>query len=146
MGASANLLFIIFFIAIFYENPHRYQQGFVLALAAGFLFDAVSLYYFGTSIIVLLITYAAFKLTTHFLKDMHEQYVFAYFVPLLLLFLTGYNSLMYAVTHFPHVTFNPVNEHVFMALAYNLIVGTIFFYFYHTFFMGRRKDRQLRLF
>src|SRR3989344_7230957 len=75
MGNILNLVFILFFILIFFtclqktKKSHTDDNGIFISIIAGFILDALSPFYFGVSIVALLIIYFGIKTVFYFLKE-----------------------------------------------------------------------------
>ena len=145
LGFSPNLVFALFFTVIFFEDPQEYAGGFFCVLAAGFLLDAFSPYYFGTAMLSLFIIYILFKAAVHFLSQMRGKYLLAYFAALFLIFFSFYSVLMQGLVGLPHISIGFPPD-FFAALAYNLAFAAAMFFGYAFFARPQANTRQLRLF
>ncbi|MBI3631479.1 MAG: hypothetical protein HY219_01260 [Candidatus Staskawiczbacteria bacterium] len=130
MGAVLNLIFILFFLTVFFEESQKYIQGIFSAVAAGFFLDALSSFYFGVSIVSLLIIYSAIKYTIYLLKKKRDKYPIVYFTPLFVLFFIIYNLSLTIVVYFLDAShLMPVFDWIFIIeIFYNLIFAFFGFY------------------
>jgi len=144
MDTIPNIVFIAFFIIALLERQNEYYAV-VWALLAGFMLDVFSSFYFGASMISLLIVYIFLKYMMYFLKEMPGKYLFVYFIPVFLLCQVLYGSLMYVFINFPHITPH-INQSIFAGLVYNLALALIIFYAYKQCDNFLNRKRQLTLF
>jgi hypothetical protein len=128
-GGTANLVFILFFVLIFFEDNSHYKQGFFLALMAGFFLDLISPFYFGASIISLIIVYFFKNGVDHFLKEWQSHYLIFYFIAIFSTSFLLYNGLLYAFGKMLGISFS-LDSTIFINLAYNTILACMLFYFY----------------
>jgi rod shape-determining protein MreD len=145
MGVAPNIIFILFFVLVFFEKKDAYYRGFFLAIIAGFISDLFLSSYFGASIISFLATYLAIKTMLYFLKERQEKYLLVYSIPMFLLCLAIYNSLLYALVHFPYIKVT-VDKNILIELLYNTVVALVVFFLAKTIYYKKPKDRQLTLF
>ena len=143
LGATPNLVFVLFFILICFEPPAQ-PEGFFTAIIAGFFYDIFLPSFFGFSIIAFLVIYFLNKSAMHFLKDSQEKYRIFYFIPV---FSAGFiiNNLMlygFSIIFRFHFNFSPV---LLISLLYSLIFACASFYIYRKFNPGV-PDNQLKLF
>lgn len=131
-GATPNLVFVVFFAIIFFENKHLYAMGFFTAIAAGIFLDIISSPYFGRSIVTLLIIYFMVKLAKYFLKEGGDAYPLSYFVPM---FLVG---LLVALA--PNFSLGAI-----ISLPYSLAFALIAFCLYKIFLKKGDDTNQLKL-
>ena len=144
MGTSLNLVFILFFILIFFEDKYEYVQGFFLAIIAGFFLDTFLPFYFGIAIGSLLLIYFLKKLITHFLKESQDKYPIFYFIPLFSTCFIAYSTLLYVSSILLHLQFI-FWANILMGLIYNLVFACAGFYIYKKVSNVFSKDRQLKL-
>lgn len=140
-----NLIFVLFFILIFFEKPGEYFQGIFSVIIAGFLMDATSLFYFGISIISLLIIYIFKNITFYFLKEIQYQYLILYFIPMFSISFFLHNVILYLFSAIFNFSFN-FELSILVSLAYSLIFALAGFYIQKYFSDKEVKDSQLKLF
>src|SRR3989344_9256457 len=92
-GATPNLVFIFFFSLAFFNRKDKNYQIIYLASIAGILLDISSYTYLGPSIISLIIIGFLLKKIQLLLKERKDNYPFAYFLPLFLVFFVIYQIL-----------------------------------------------------
>lgn len=124
MGSIPNLIFILYFLVVFFEEPQKYIQGIFSAIVAGFFLDVFSLSYFGASIIYLLIITFVLKHILFLLRKTENKYPIAYFTPLFVLSFIVYSLLFTSV----------INFWIFLIeIIYNLVFAFFGFYIYKRF-------------
>ena len=149
-GAMPNLIFIIFFIVIFFEDlplqesSHQSSEGFFLALAAGFFLDILFPSYFGVSIIALLAIYFLKKATAHFLQQTNDTYLIFYFIIMFALGFAVYQGFVYVFSLLFHIEFL-VGFYISAQLFYNILVAFLGFYIYKIFLWQQGSNNQLKL-
>ena len=135
MGVGPNLIFILYFLVFFFEEPQKYIQGIFSAVVAGFFLDTFSPFYFGVSIILLLIVNFILKYVLSLLKKTKNKYPIAYFTALFILSFIIYNLMLTIVVYFlnsPRIM--PVLKWIFLIeIVYNLIFALSVFYIYKKF-------------
>lgn len=132
MGSTPNLIFILYFVVVFFEGSQKYIQGIFSAIIAGFFLDALSLSYFGLSIISLLIITFILKKTLFLLKKTRDEYPIAYFVSLFILSFIIYSLLLTIAIYFLNLAqVTPVLSWLFLIkIVYNLVFALLGFYTY----------------
>lgn len=135
MGANLNLIFILFYLIFFFEESQKYIQGIFSAITAGFFLDALSSFYFGISLIYLLIIVFISKYIIYLLSKKSGAYPIVYFIPLFALSFITYNFFLIITIYFlnlPHIM--PVLSPIFLIkVVYNLIFALFGFYIYKSF-------------
>ena len=121
MGATLNLVFILFFLVVFFEESQKYIQGIFSAITAGFFLDILSSSYFGVTIVLLLIVTFILKYLLSLLKKTRDKYPIVYFAPLFVLSLIIFDLSL--VT--PHLSWVFLIE-----IVYNLVFALFGFYIY----------------
>lgn len=148
-GATLNLVFIFFFTLVFFSvqggpRPKGYPGWEVIfyAITAGFFLDIFTYTYLGPSVILLVVLSFLLKKIQLLLKNKDDKHPLAYFMPLFIIFLLAYNTLLSLYLHFidPNkIALSFGMQTVFM-LIYNLIIASIFFIFYKK-FIGESIDK-----
>ena len=138
-----NLIFVLFFVLVFFEEKNQYYRGIFLSLLAGTILDIFSPYSFGYSILSLLIIYGIIKIMMHFITQTKYVYLLLRFM----LVFTGtfffYNELMHILAHLPRISFT-ADITMLTRLCINLIFATIAFFIYIKYI--KHENRQLKLF
>jgi rod shape-determining protein MreD len=119
-GAAPNLVFILFFLLVFFIKKDRSYQIIYLAAIAGVLLDISSYTYLGPSIIILMAAGFLLKKTQSLLKNRQDNYPFAYFLPLFVLFFTVYEVSLIVYLRF----FDP--SHALISFDLKFIIGVIY--------------------
>ncbi len=145
MGESLNLVFILFFVFIFFENKNRYDFGFFTAVVAGLFIDMFLQSYFGISIVCLITVYLLNKLLTYLLKDRKEGYSVFYFILIFIIGYILYNALMLLFSLIFRFHFD-VSFLTLLGVLYNAPFAVIGFYIYKNFFNQDNAQPQLKLF
>lgn len=170
VGAVPNLIFILFFILTFFEKPNDYYkedqsflldsklwrtEGFFTVIIAGFFLDIFSPptdgFYFGLSMIALLIIYLIIKIIMHFLRDlpaqtgMQDRYLIFYFLSIFLFSFFIYNIYSHLLFSSFNLTLG-FNRAMFVDFLYNLIFVYFGFYAYKNFIEKDNSNNQLKLF
>ena len=146
IGIGLDLVFIMFFILIFFEEKGSYDIGFWSSIIAGFFLDIFSLNYFGLSIIVLLVIYSLEKLSVYLIRQRDYKFSILSFT---YLFLASF--LLYIIlSYFIYPLLGSRSEFSFnfgnlFGIIYNLVFAYIGFYAYRKFILSE-KNSQLRLF
>ncbi len=119
-GSAPSLIFILYFLVVFFEEPKKYIQSIFSAVVAGFFLDAIFLSYFGETIAFLLIMVFVLKYIIFSLKKIKDKYPVAYFAPLFILFFVLYR-LFLTIT---------LNKLFWVEVIYNLAFALFGFYIY----------------
>lgn len=137
MGATLNLIFILYFVIVFFEGSQKYIQGIFSAIVAGFFLEVFSSFYFGISFASLLITVFILKYILDLLKKKKDKYPIIYFTPLFVLSFIIYNLFLTIAIYFlnsPHLM--PILSWIFLIeIVYNLIFALFCFYIYKKFIL-----------
>ncbi|MBI1866140.1 MAG: hypothetical protein HY005_02545 [Candidatus Staskawiczbacteria bacterium] len=135
MGASLNLIFILFYIIVFFENSKKYIQGIFSAFTAGFFLDIFSSFYFGTSFICLLIIAFILKHMLELLRKKKGEYPITYFISLFVLSFIIYNLFLAISVYLlnSHMKVSLLNWIFVIEIAYNLLFAVFGFYIYKKF-------------
>ena len=147
-GAIPNLVFVLFFLFIFFEDIKNPYGVAFLGITAGFFLDIFSYAYFGQSIILLLIVGFGLKNLQALLKSQQNRYPFAYFAPLFCVSFIVYEVLLMLFLRFV----DPLHAKIifnwaFLAeIAYNLAFASAAFYIYKFLSEKLIDTRQLKLF
>ena len=150
MGVVPNLIFILFFILTFFGKSNEYNKGFFTAIVAGFFLDLFLPFYFGLSIISLLIVYFLIKIIIYFLRDLpaqtgrQDKYLIFYFLSIFLFSFLVYNVLSSLLFNSFYLKLD-FNKTIFVSFLYNLIFACFGFYIYK-FIKKDSSDNQLKLF
>lgn len=121
MGTTLNLVFILFYLVVFFEEPQKYIQGIFSAVTAGFFLDILSSSYFGVTIVLLLIITFILKYLLSLLKKTRDKHPIVYFAPLFVLSLIIFDLSLVM----PHLSW------VFLiGIVYNLVFALFGFYIY----------------
>jgi len=99
-GAAPNLVFVLFFLLIFFNRNIKNYQIVCLSFAGIFLDILSYIYNIGTSILIFTIVGLLFKGTRLLLRNTNDDYPFAYFLPLFLVFFCVYDALLMAYLRF----------------------------------------------
>jgi len=132
MGTTANIVFILFFLIVFFEESQQYIQGIFSAIVAGFFLDILSSSYFGGAIISLLIIIFILKYLLSLLKKTRDKYPIIYFVPLFILSFIIFNLfLTIAIYFFNWSPIMPFSSWAFLVeIVYNLVFALLGFYIF----------------
>ena len=134
LGATANLIFVLFFLCIFFLRKKEHTAGFFLATIAGFFMDIVSQNGFGVFIITLLALYVLHVTVSNFLKESQGKNIIFYFVAeFCALFLLFELPLIHSFSF------------LLINLLYNLFFAIAGFYVYKKLFYRGSDDNQLKL-
>lgn len=141
-GIVPNLVLVLCFLLIFFSENYFY------ALIAGFFLDIFSHFYFGISIISLLIAMFLIKKALQHLWNKTGQYAVFYFLPLFAVYLIIYNGLFNIGLFFLSPAFSNFNINLtsVISLAYNMAFALLGFYICKKFNLFKDSDRQLKLF
>lgn len=134
-GATLNLIFILFFLTVFFEESQKYIQTIFSAITAGFFLDVFSPFYFGISIASLLVVVFTLKYVIYLLRKRREKYPVIYFAPLFILFFVIYNLSLTIAVYFlnsPHLV-PGLNWIFIIEIFYNLAFALGGFYIYKKF-------------
>lgn len=149
MGASLNLIFILFFIFIFFDKDQTgifSSSGFFTAIAAGLFLDIILLSYFGISIISLLIVLLFCNLVIYFFEKYEKDLIIFNFIIMFSTSFVLYNLLIYLSSIVFRFEFN-LGLNLIAGLVYNLAFACIGFYIYKKIILKDKKDEnQLKLF
>lgn len=94
LGAVPNLVFILLFCLVFFSEQ-KFWEYILWAVVAGFFLDIYSSFYFGISIIALLIVCYIERYFIGLLRRLSEKYPLVYFVPMFIICLVGYNLVLF---------------------------------------------------
>ena len=136
-----NFIFTLFFILIFFDEKN---ERFFTALIAGFFLDLLLPFYFGVSIISILVIYFLHKLINYFFKKDQNKYLIFYFITIFSISFILYNLLLYLFSIIFHFGFI-LGWNIMMSLIYNLIFAIIGFYTYKKFVKQNDPENQLKL-
>ena len=155
MGTVPNLIFILFFVVVFFEQyrilPQYSQElflsgGILMAIIAGLLLDMSSPFWFGSSIIALLVLYFLIKTGMRYLDQRDDRYLLFYFVSVFLGSFVAYVFLSWAFAGFADTGMS-FNSRIIVKVAYNLAAAIILCYAYKYASNGQASgNRQLKLF
>lgn len=143
LGATPNLVFILFFIIAFFDQSSGRAMSITAAIIAGIISDLFLLLPFGTSVAVFLVVYFVYRLTSHFLHSGQSNYLVLYFVGMFSALFLVYHSLMYLVGMLFPIEAG-LGATMFMGLMYSLVVALLGFCLGQTFFY-QNSDNQLKL-
>lgn len=124
MGSAPNLVFILFFLAVFFSarsGPALGWEDILYSVIAGFFLDILFFPYFGGAIVLLLIIVFILKHLLFSLKKTRDKYPIVYFAPLFVLSLIVFN-LPQAM---PRLSWAFLIE-----IVYNLVFALFGFYIY----------------
>ena len=145
LGASPDLVFILFFILIFSAQENENYDVLFFAITAGFFSDILLLSYFGLSMVSFLAAYCFKKLIVHFMKEARNKYLVFYFIPVFSACFVLHRFVLYVFSIFLHFEFN-FGSTIFISLMYNLVFACIGFYAYRKAAHLGNTNRQLKLF
>jgi len=131
LGATPNLIFVLFFLLIFFENKNKAYAIFVSILAGLFL-DIFYFNYLGPSIILFLAVNFMLEKSQALLKSREERCPFVYFLPLFIVFLLFYDLASGLYVYFidsKGIIIQGVWQEIF-SVIYSAVVASIFFYTY----------------
>lgn len=148
-GAVPNLVFVLFFLLLFFEQPGSFapfSKGFdaiFLALVGGFFLDVFSFAYLGPSVAIFLIIGALLIKIKKILKATQDPYPFYFFLPLFFVFLVTYNVLISVFYYFAGfskmlIVFNSVTV---WSLIYNIFIAVVAFLVYKS-ISSRKKSSK----
>jgi len=146
LGNSANLVFVVFAVVIFYECilnrlwPREFYKEIMVVVVAGFFADLFSSFSFGLSIAIFLVLYLAIKTAIYFLKEIPDRYLIVYFLAVFAPSFFAYHAVLGIISNNLRV-----NTAFFIALAYNIVLAAALFYFYKK-IDSIKSGRQLKLF
>ena len=143
-GVFANLIFILFYILVFFEDIGQYRYGFFDTVTAGFFLDVILPFSFGVSVISLLIIYGLNKLATHFLGRSFSKYFIVYFIVMFSFFFFLYNGLLFIASQFWDTPIN-FSWSILGSLLYNIFFACLGFYVYSKIFRSPKGEDQLKL-
>jgi len=135
-GVVPNLVFALFFSISFFEKNDNYFQVIVYAAIAGFFLDIFSFPYVGPSFAFLIIIGILLKKIQSLLKEKENNYPFAYFLPLFVIFLLIYNLSISFYLYIPDFAkiVSLFNWKIIFLLCYNSIFAALFFYIHEKIF------------
>ncbi len=144
-GAVPNLVFMVFFLALFLSGKNNYQWHFFIAVTAGVFLDVIGSRYFGISSVALLILYGVNLAIWRFFQQTQGQHQIFYFAGLFFGSLLLYDGLLYLASIIFSFSFE-LGLQTFIGLCYSLIVACAAFFLYQK-FLGKDFDKnQLKLF
>lgn len=147
MSQVPNIVFILFFVIIFFEDKHQYDLGFWSAVIAGFFLDNLTISRFGVAIAALLVVYFLEKLIAHFIKEQQGKFIILYFIFVFIGSYVVFNASVYLFSVLLGSQFNyPFDLSIIVALLYNLIFACVGFYVFKIFIHSYRSEKQLKLF
>lgn len=120
MGATANLIFILFFLAVFFEEQQKYIQGVFSAVFSGFFLSIFSFFSFEKTIICFLVIVFAIKYLLSLLRKRRDNYPIIYFIILFLL-----SSIVFNLS----IAQSCLNYLFLAGAGYNLAIAISGFYF-----------------
>ena len=134
IGAIPNLIFILFFLVVFFEESERYIQGIFSAIAVGFFLDILSSSYFGIAIVLLLIFVFIIKHLLSLLKKTKDKYPVVYFAPLFVLFFIVFNLFLTIAIYFlnSEQIMSRLSWVFLINIVYNLVFAIFGFYIFKT--------------
>lgn len=146
IGAVPNIVFILFFILVFFEDKNQYDFGFWTAVVAGFFLDVFLPSYFGISIISLLIVYFLVKISIQFLKEWASKFPIFYFIPIFLGCFFVHNAFLQLSSWLFGFPFHNISGiKVLIAGTYNLVIASGGFYIYKKLVRKNNDENQLKL-
>ncbi len=143
-GAVPNLLFIVFFAALFFQKKQDVTFGFTMAVVAGFLLDIITPLRFGVSIVILLAVYFIYRGLIRFFQEADANTLIWYFLGIFLALFLVYYALLYVASK---LIASPIQTGASTVgvLAYSLVLAAVIFFVWQTFFGKRPEDNQLKL-
>lgn len=141
-GVSPNLIFILFFILIFFEDLDKYYISILWAVVAGFFLDILSYSYFGISIFLLMAIVFLCKKVLRSLSKRENRYPILYFLPLFSIFYLFYEVLSGSIFYLfdsSNILFN-FSWVLIIQIFYNLIFAMIGFFMYRFFLRNVKTD------
>lgn len=143
-GAVPQLLFVLFFLALFFKHSPAVPLGILLVAVAGFFMDVISPFPFGISMGALGLVYAFYLVINTFIERGQGRYlVFEYIGLFCLCF-----AIFYGALYLLAVTFTPAyapSKIYWGHLAYSIPFALAFFYIYAKFFHSKENEKQLKL-
>ena len=130
LGFIPNIIFILFLVIIFFEEKNEYDLGFWSLVIAGFFMDILLPYFFGISLITLLIIYILEKFALHFLKEGSSRFTIFYFIPMFIGCFMIYNAILYLISLIFNFNISFQINSLIISSIYNLIFACIIFYTY----------------
>lgn len=132
LGSVPNLVLILFFLLIFFEEKDNYFIPIFYAIGAGLILDLFFSIYFGVSMFIFLIIVFMIKIARKTLQERDNNFPFIYFLPLFTISLIIYNSLQRLfISNFNFAKVLLIfNQGLIFEIIYNLIVVSIAFYFF----------------
>lgn len=143
-GATPNIIFSLFFLVVFSADKKNHLLGFFTCIVAGFFLDLVSSFYFGTSILALLIIYALHHFLSHIVHR-HENLLVLNFTVAFCAFLALYDVLLYLFSLVSNISFL-LNAPLVISVAYSLLFAIAGFLIIQPLVSARESNNQLKLF
>lgn len=143
-SASANLVFVLFFLVIFFERDRGFENGFFAAVVAGFFSDMFLPSYFGLSIATFLIIYFANKFSSRLFREGESPYLVFYFTGAFCLSLLAYQTALYGASSLLGFEFHFGVTPLIASLLYSLAFALPGFYLFKALF-SKDTDNQLKL-
>jgi rod shape-determining protein MreD len=134
-GAGLNLVFMLFFNAIFFEKQHNATlmswQVFSLAVIAGALLDIFYGTYIGVSVLAFIMIALFLKSARQFLMEGNDQYPFPSFLILFLICFTGYSIIIaFSENSFRLHGFVVFSVGFLITVVYNAAIASLVFLAY----------------
>ena len=139
---SLNLIFVLYYLIVFFQEPRKHKYGIFSAIVAGFFLDILSLSYLGTSIVSLLVIAFISKYILFSLKKPKGEYPISYFIPLFILSFFMSYLLTFAIDYFLHpISTAPfIRKTLLMDITYNTIIAVFGFYIFKKFRQSRERQ------
>ncbi|MGA2417823.1 MAG: rod shape-determining protein MreD [Candidatus Staskawiczbacteria bacterium] len=148
-GAIPNLVFVLFFLLVYFDDSKNYYQIVFYAISAGLFLDLFSSTYFGVSITLLLLIGFLIKKAQAVLQEKkNNKFPFVYFLPLFIISLLVYSLLLAFFLYKFNIIkiISSINGGFAAEIVYDLLFASITFYIYKKFLQSGINDRQLKLF
>ena len=131
-GIVPNLVFILFFLLVFFEKKSSDYKIILFAVIGGILLDILSYTYLGPSIVLLIAIGFLLKNIQLLLKNRQDSHPFVYFLPLFIIFLLAYSTLMDLCLYFlnPSKVIFYFDAKIFLSLFYNSLIASLLFFIY----------------
>ena len=143
LGAIPNLIFILFFIIVFFEQSSGRAVPITTAIIAGIISDLFLPSPFGVSIAAFLVIYFLYRIISHFLRSGQSDHLVFYFIGMFSVLFVAYHALLYlAGMLFPVEA--SLGATTFISLVYSLAFGLAGFYVGKALF-AKSFDNQLKL-
>lgn len=140
-----NLVFILFFLIIFFEEKKIRIHSFFPELAAGFFLGIPPVSFFVLPVILLSVIHFLKETMDYFLEKTQGKYAIFNFIFLFSVCFVLYNALMGGISLLLIFQFN-FGLHIFQNLIFNVIFAIVGFYIWKTIINYGGKNRQLKLF